>query len=50
MKTTGTIKKIIGPVVDVDFGSDAMNLPEIYSALEVMNGQGDKQKKLILYF
>ncbi len=41
MKTTGTIKKIIGPVVDVDFGE---NLPEIYNALEVMNGT----KKLIL--
>lgn len=41
MKTTGTIKRIIGPVVDVDFGE---NLPDIYSALEVMNGQ----KKLVL--
>ena len=38
---TGTIKKIIGPVVDVDFGE---NLPDIYSALEVMNGN----KKIIL--
>ncbi len=44
MKNTGTIKKIIGPVVDVDFGNDTQNLPEIYSALEVMNGS----KKLIL--
>ena len=33
MKTTGTIKRIIGPVVDVDFGD---TLPEIYTALEVM--------------
>ena len=33
MKTTGTIKRIIGPVVDVDFGE---NLPDIYTALEVM--------------
>src|SRR3990167_7284043 len=41
MKTTGTIKRIIGPVVDVDFGE---NLPDIYTALEVMNGS----KKLIL--
>jgi len=32
MKTTGTIKRIIGPVVDVDFGE---NLPDIYTALEV---------------
>lgn len=41
MKTTGIIKSIIGPVVDVDFGE---NLPDIYTALEVMNGD----KKLIL--
>ena len=30
MKTPGTIKKVIGPVVDVDFGE---NLPDIYNAL-----------------
>ncbi|MBP7006521.1 MAG: F0F1 ATP synthase subunit beta [Candidatus Pacebacteria bacterium] len=36
MKTTGTIKKIIGPVVDVEFKD---KVPEIYSALEVMNGK-----------
>src|SRR3989338_7519806 len=41
MKTTGTIKRIIGPVVDVDFGE---NLPDIYTALEVMKGQ----KKIVL--
>jgi F-type H+/Na+-transporting ATPase subunit beta len=41
MKTTGTIKRIIGPVVDVNFGE---NLPDIYTALEVKNGN----KKLIL--
>lgn len=44
MKNTGTIKKIIGPVVDVDFGQETSAMPEIYSALEVMNGS----KKLIL--
>jgi F-type H+-transporting ATPase subunit beta len=44
MKTTGIIKRIIGPVVDVDFGSENQNLPDIYTALEVMNGQ----KKIIL--
>ena len=38
---TGKIKRIIGAVVDVDFGE---NLPDIYSALEVMNGG----KKLVL--
>lgn len=37
----GTIKKIIGPVVDVDFGE---SLPEIYNALEIMKDG----KKLIL--
>jgi F-type H+-transporting ATPase subunit beta len=36
MKTTGTIKRIIGPVVDVDFGD---NLPDIYTALTVMKDQ-----------
>ncbi len=35
MKTTGTIKRIIGPVVDVDFGGEKENLPDIYTALEV---------------
>ncbi|MBI3305609.1 F0F1 ATP synthase subunit beta [Candidatus Nomurabacteria bacterium] len=44
MQNTGKIKKVIGPVVDVDFGGEAGNLPDIYSALEVTNGQ----KKLIL--
>ncbi len=38
MKTTGTIKRIIGPVVDVDFGE---HLPEIYNALKVK--KGDKE-------
>src|SRR3989338_10691863 len=41
MKTTGKIKRIIGPVVDVDFGD---NVPDIYTALEVMNGG----KKIVL--
>lgn len=36
MQTTGTIKKVIGPVVDVDFG-EAM--PDIYTALQVKNGE-----------
>lgn len=48
MKTTGTIKRIIGPVVDVDFGD---NLPDIYAALEVMNpstSSGQVAKKLVL--
>ncbi len=37
----GTIKTIIGPVIDVEFEN---HLPEIYSALEVMNGD----KKVVL--
>jgi F-type H+-transporting ATPase subunit beta len=41
MQTTGTIKKIIGPVVDVDFGD---NLPDIYTALEVQK----EGKRIIL--
>lgn len=49
MQTTGKIKRIIGPVVDVDFGE---NIPEIYTALEVVNDnpskQGGESKKLIL--
>ena len=50
MKTTGTIKKVIGPVVDVNFSAedefalDGGDLPDIYTALEVINGN----KKLIL--
>ena len=38
---TGTITRIIGPVVDVNFGE---NLPDIYTALEVAKGD----KKLVL--
>jgi len=55
MQTKGTIKRIIGPVVDVDFGD---NLPDIYTALEVIlpaqAGKGDpsnssgQAKKIIL--
>ena len=44
MKNTGTIKRIIGPVVDVDFGNEGEFLPNIYTALEVKRGE----KKIIL--
>ncbi|PIP69003.1 F0F1 ATP synthase subunit beta [Candidatus Nomurabacteria bacterium CG_4_9_14_0_2_um_filter_32_10] len=37
MKTTGIIKRIIGPVVDVTFESD---VPSIYNALTVKKGDG----------
>ena len=40
----GKIKRIIGPVVDVDFGDKNENLPEIYNALVVMKGE----QKIIL--
>jgi len=36
MQNQGKIKRIIGPVVDVDFGD---NLPDIYTALVVMKDQ-----------
>src|SRR5665811_1295608 len=46
MKTTGTIKRIIGPVVDVDFGE---SLPGIYGALEVIKkSSSGKEEKIIL--
>jgi F-type H+-transporting ATPase subunit beta len=48
MKTTGTIKRIIGPVIDVDFGNEKENLPEIYTALEVTRDMDGQQKKIIL--
>ena len=44
MKTIGTIKRIIGPVVDVDFGNEEEFLPNIYTALEVKK----REKKIIL--
>ncbi|HWA31836.1 MAG TPA: hypothetical protein VG694_00040, partial [Candidatus Paceibacterota bacterium] len=34
--STGTIKRIIGPVVDVEFEED--KLPSLYNALSVDNG------------
>ena len=44
MQNKGIIKRIIGPVVDVDFGNAAENLPEVYTALEVMKDN----KKIVL--
>ena len=48
MKTTGTIKRIIGPVIDVDFGAEASNIPEVYTALEVTREVDGEKKKIIL--
>ena len=45
MQNKGKIKKIIGPVVDVDFGDVC---PDIFNALEVTRGEGENQKKIIL--
>lgn len=42
MTNIGKIKQIIGPVVDVGFGGEGMNLPEIYTALEVTRDNGQK--------
>ena len=45
--TTGTIKQVMGPVVDVEFTSG--NVPEIYSALKVSNPRiSDQPENLIL--
>jgi F-type H+/Na+-transporting ATPase subunit beta len=48
MKSIGKIKRIIGPVVDIDFSVQGESgggvLPEIYTALEVMRSE----KKIIL--
>lgn len=39
-QTEGKIVQIIGPVIDVEFGSE--NLPEIYDALEIIREDGAK--------
>lgn len=41
---TGTIKQIIGPVVDVEFAAQGGELPNIYNALEV---EGTKEKLIL---
>lgn len=45
MKATGKITQVIGPVVDVAFTDE---LPEIYTALEVMKNEGDKKVRVVL--
>jgi F-type H+/Na+-transporting ATPase subunit beta len=44
----GNIVQIIGPVVDVDFGAQAAELPRIYNALEVEFEVGGNPTKLTL--
>jgi F-type H+-transporting ATPase subunit beta len=43
----GTIVRVVGPVVDVDF-SEANNVPKIYDALEVTFNKGDENNRLVL--
>ncbi len=43
-KNTGKIVQVIGPVIDVEFGSD--ELPEIYSAITLDQGEGENHIKL----
>ncbi len=45
MSTQGTIVQIIGPVVDVQFSSDA--IPKIYNALEANYKVGDKDTRIV---
>jgi len=46
MSTTGTIKTVIGPVVDVKFSEDAV--PAIFNALEVKYKVGEQDERVIL--
>ncbi|MCK5820771.1 MAG: F0F1 ATP synthase subunit beta [Bacteroidales bacterium] len=39
-KSTGTIVQIIGPVIDVEFSGEGVQLPEIYESLEIDRGSG----------
>ncbi len=36
----GKIAQVIGPVIDVSFSTEGVELPEIYDALEVVNSKG----------
>ena len=40
MPNVGTIKQVIGAVLDVSFEAEGSHLPEIYSALEVTRDTG----------
>src|SRR2546421_1347044 len=42
----GKVVQVIGPVLDVEFESDA-GLPEIYTALTITQGEGDDQTTLV---
>ena len=43
----GTIVRVVGPVVDVDF-SEAKKVPKIYDALEVTFNVGNENHRLVL--
>lgn len=40
-KNIGKIVQIIGPVIDVEFSGEGVELPEIYEALEIDRGEGN---------
>jgi len=42
MANIGKVKQVIGPVVDVVFTGDGSELPEIFNALEIDRGDGEK--------
>ena len=42
MANIGLVKQVIGPVVDVSFSAEGSTLPEIFSALEITKGNGQK--------
>src|SRR5210317_2484558 len=44
-KNIGKIVQVIGPVVDVDFSGEGVNLPEIYESLEI---QRENEKPLVV--
>jgi F-type H+/Na+-transporting ATPase subunit beta len=43
----GTIVRVVGPIVDVDF-SEAEKVPRIYDALEVTRNAGNENNRLVL--
>ncbi len=45
-RTTGKVVQVIGPVLDVDFESEA-SMPEIYTALTIEQGEGDEKTTLV---
>lgn len=42
MTNVGRVKQVIGPVVDVEFSDEGVQLPEIFNALEITREGGEK--------